>query len=62
MKEIIVKIDENGNMTTEAQGFKGKACLTETMKLLEKLSKQQTSQHFKSEYNQIAQAERVAER
>ena len=61
MKEIIVKIDADGNMTTEAQGFKGKSCLTETMKLLDKLSAKQISQRLKPEYNQVGICDKVAE-
>ena len=62
MKEIIVKIDADGNLSTEANGFKGRSCLTETMKLLDKLSAKPISQRFKPEYNQqVGQSERIKE-
>ena len=62
MPEITITAKEDGTLQTEAQGFKGKACLTETLKILRNLNAKQTSQRLKSEYNQVGVMERVAER
>ncbi len=34
-KRIVVKIDENGEITAKTDGFKGEACIDELQKLLE---------------------------
>ncbi len=38
MKEVLIKIKEDGSQTIETSGFKGNACLEETNKILKRLS------------------------
>lgn len=60
-KQIVFKVDlATGKMSVEANGFKGPACLKMTDKLLEGLNSKVVNRKLKQEYNQIAQADKIA--
>lgn len=51
VRQIVFKVDlETGKLSVDAQGFKGKACLKETDKLLAGLTAKQERQVKKGEY------------
>lgn len=55
MKKVTFKIDSDGTLTVDAQGFKGAQCIKATEKLLEGLSVKRQSRKLKAEYNAVEQ-------
>lgn len=52
MKRIVLEIDEEGKITLDAQGFKGKVCMKETA-WLEKILGKTQKVTFKKEYHDV---------
>ena len=63
MEVIIVEIDENGNVTLEAKGFKGKKCTDATRAFIEAMGTQvkekKTEEYYQPDYQPTKKKVRV---
>ena len=55
MKRIVMKFKEDGTIETDAEGFSGKICVTETDRLLKSLNATVQERKLKREYNEVKQ-------
>jgi len=49
-KTVIITLKTDGTMTTEAEGFTGLSCVTETQKLIDNLCKREIETKHKQEF------------
>ena len=52
MKKLVFKINSNGELTVDAEGFSGGSCLEKSRKYLESLGKETDSQKKPEFYNE----------